>query len=265
MSESRARWERIQRASLLDETRLLSASAPGSWLYEDGSIFASVVPAAPDQPIANTVTYSSPATVVPSLVALTDVYRSARVDQWRVWAPEWHGEVAAALKRTGYVRTARLPAIVFDLVASEPPAIGDLDYDADCDMPTLGYVNQVAHASGTGLAAALVLRPQNLGVRIYRARVAGETAAVVAAMDHEGPEGPDCGVYFGATLPRFRRRGFGTRLVSAAITEARERGCITASGQASLMGAPVWAAMGFRTVFHFDTYEPKKQDGWTQP
>jgi GNAT superfamily N-acetyltransferase len=83
----------------------------------------------------------------------------------------------------------------------------------------------------------------------------------MATIDHApgpGARGPDCGIYFVATRERFRRRGLATRLMRAALAEARERGCATSSLQASGMGEPVYAAMGYEHCFRFHLYERRR-------
>jgi GNAT superfamily N-acetyltransferase len=204
------------------------------------------------------VTYTSTRGLLASLDEIASVYRAARVQAWAVWVPEWDRDVASELRARRYAVTARLPAIVMDLATFEPPDLSGFSYDAECDMSTLGRVNEVSHHDGQGLAVALVKRPQGLDLRIYRVRIEGEIAAVVSTADHAGVGGRDCGLYFGATVPSARGRGLGTRLLAAAMVEARDRGCLTASGQASVMAAPIWAGMGFETVFMFETYAPPK-------
>ncbi len=55
------------------------------------------------------------------------------------------------------------------------------------------------------------------------------------------------GIYFVATLEPFRRKGYGERLTWATVQEGITRGCSVASLQASEMGRPVYARMGFET------------------
>ena len=62
------------------------------------------------------------------------------------------------------------------------------------------------------------------------------------------------GVYAVGTLPAARRRGVGTALTWAAVAAGRAWGCDTIVLQASEMGFPVYAAMGFRTVVSYATF-----------
>lgn len=59
------------------------------------------------------------------------------------------------------------------------------------------------------------------------------------------------GVYAVGTRPAARRRGVGTALSWAAVAAGREWRCETTVLQASEMGYPIYAAMGFRTVVRY--------------
>ncbi len=62
------------------------------------------------------------------------------------------------------------------------------------------------------------------------------------------------GVYAVGTLPAARRRGVGSALTWAAIDAGRAWGCDTVVLQASEMGFPIYAAMGFRTVVEYAVF-----------
>ena len=62
------------------------------------------------------------------------------------------------------------------------------------------------------------------------------------------------GVYAVGTLPAARRRGVGTALTWAAVEAGRAWGCDTIVLQASEMGFPIYAAMGFRTVVEYTVF-----------
>ncbi len=57
-----------------------------------------------------------------------------------------------------------------------------------------------------------------------------------------------------ATLPDYRRRGYGTAMTWAAVAEGARRGATAAVLGASKMGAPVYRRMGFRHAGTFRTY-----------
>lgn len=62
------------------------------------------------------------------------------------------------------------------------------------------------------------------------------------------------GVYDVGTLPEARRRGVGTAASWAAVAAGIRWGCDPIVLQASEMGAPVYASMGFRTVVRYAVF-----------
>lgn len=66
------------------------------------------------------------------------------------------------------------------------------------------------------------------------------------------------GIYYVATLPDQRRRGFGEAMTSHAMREGVAAGCDISSLQASPMGLPIYTRMGFQQVGYYRTYVPKE-------
>ena len=64
------------------------------------------------------------------------------------------------------------------------------------------------------------------------------------------------GLYAVVTLPRARRRGIGTAMVVAPLTDARAAGFRTATLQASAGGQGVYARLGFLPCGAFREYKP---------
>jgi GNAT superfamily N-acetyltransferase len=56
---------------------------------------------------------------------------------------------------------------------------------------------------------------------------------------------PSAGFYNIATLPEFRKKGFGTAMTAYAMIEAVNKGCTTGILHASMMGEPVYHKMGY--------------------
>jgi ribosomal protein S18 acetylase RimI-like enzyme len=73
-------------------------------------------------------------------------------------------------------------------------------------------------------------------------RRGGEVVAAGLAFDHDG----DCRIYNISTLPDARRQGLGTAVTSALLDAAVERGCVTASLQATPMAEGLYTRLGFR-------------------
>lgn len=89
-------------------------------------------------------------------------------------------------------------------------------------------------------------------LRLYTGRVDG----VVVATSMLLATGSVAGIYWVATLEAQRGRGYGEALTWAAIVGGRELGCRIASLQASKLGRPVYARMGFEHVLDYAHYLP---------
>jgi ribosomal protein S18 acetylase RimI-like enzyme len=66
----------------------------------------------------------------------------------------------------------------------------------------------------------------------------------------------DCGIYNVSTMEQARRRGLGTALTALHAFDAVERGCRTASLQATAMAEGLYAAVGFRDLGRILEYVP---------
>ncbi|MBS1679759.1 MAG: GNAT family N-acetyltransferase [Actinobacteria bacterium] len=240
----------IQRGYLPLTVRMLAGSAPGSRLWERGALSAAIVPATPDQPMANRVITTSGRALVRHLPQIAVQYQAAGVRKWSIWT-ERHNETRDQLTAAGYDLASTEPAIMFDLTDFDPD-LGDLDYDDGGDMATLGEINGRAYPNGHGLSAAMVQTPADMDLRIYQARLNGEVVSMLATLDQF--DARDCTAHWAATLPEARGRRIAPRLLSAALADARKRGCLTASGTASPMGGPVWAKLGWHTMYDYDVF-----------
>ncbi|MQA74134.1 MAG: GNAT family N-acetyltransferase [Solirubrobacterales bacterium] len=262
----------IQQRALHDLMVFLGGAEPHSRLVERDGVTAAIVPATPTRSLPNSVTYADAGRLAASLDELAGEYESAGVDAWTVWTPDFDREAAAALEGAGHVLDGGPAAMILELDGFEVPDPGDLDHDSEADVATLGALNDVAYgdAHGPGLAPSFARRPEALDLRLYRALVGGEVASVLCTIDHLHPGGdaprdppaqagpgggPDCGIYFVATHPSFRGRGLATRLLAVALAGARERGCATSSLQASPMGEPLYAGLGYQRCFRLHMYE----------
>lgn len=67
--------------------------------------------------------------------------------------------------------------------------------------------------------------------------------------------GPVAGIYWVSTLEEFRGRGFGAAMSAHAVRVGQSLGCDMATLQASPMGRPVYARMGFEVTDDYRNYE----------
>jgi predicted GNAT family acetyltransferase len=80
----------------------------------------------------------------------------------------------------------------------------------------------------------------------------GECVATALAYEHDG----ECGIYNVGTLPHARRRGLALGVTATLLHEAIERGCETASLQATPMADRLYGALGFRDLGRILEYVP---------
>jgi hypothetical protein len=88
--------------------------------------------------------------------------------------------------------------------------------------------------------------------RLYAGRVEGAVVATSMTI----ATGAVAGIYWVATVEAQRGRGYGEALTWAAVRGGRELGCRIASLQASKLGRPVYARMGFEHVLDYVHYAP---------
>lgn len=237
---------------LADMVRLLGGASARSDVWHHPQLIAARVPRAPD-PLANVAVAHTHLTRG-ALRDLARAYHSAGVRAWSLRVPDPAYAAPQPLTAAGYRRLPDLPAMLLDLADLRTPDAPTLDH-VPADVVTLGAVNGLAYPAGNPFAAALARQPPGLALRVYAAHHANAVACVLATLDHAG----DCGVHFVATLPSGRGRGLPTRLLATALVDARRRGCRTSSLQATELGAPVYARLGYRTTHMIGSYERRSR------
>jgi GNAT superfamily N-acetyltransferase len=253
----------IQVRAFGDFLEMMSRASPGARVIERDGVAALVVPAVPRRSIPNSVIYRDAAALGAALDELAAAYADAGVEAWTVWVPEFDREAAELLQGAGHAFDGEPAAMVLDLAELQGLDIGDLEWEPADSMPLLGELNDRAyeHPPGDGYAPAFAQLPESVDLRLYLARVDGEPASVLATMDHQpvdGAPGPDCGIYWVATLAEYRGHGLSSKLLWTALAEARKRGCATSSLQASGMGEPIYAKLGYRSPYRYALYERRK-------
>ena len=163
----------------------------------------------------------------------------------------------AALQARGFVERDPVPGMQLDPIPDAAAGVAGLEVCHVSDAATLEDFQKTAF-EGFGLPAAsapLFLTEQLAGlpgVELFVGYVAGEpacTSALVTTTDIAG-------IYWVATLARFRGRGYGAALTWQAAWAGRKQGCRVAILQASELGRPVYARMGFvhdRDYARFDS------------
>jgi GNAT superfamily N-acetyltransferase len=243
---------RLQRRCLARWLRLLVAGAPDSKLFERGGMAAAVVPSAPQRSILNSVTYADAGDLAENLEAIAGAYERAGVVAWTVWVHEDDAAAAEVLAAAGHSLDGRPAAMSMELADFEAPDLGDLDWDSQANAAEIGTLNDRAYGWTSG-GAARGLRGLTAGptTHLYRARADGETASVAVIIDTDD----EASLVIVATEPERRGRGLSTRLVGAALAEARDRGMRTSTLQASAAGEPIYAQLGYQRFGHMQMWE----------
>jgi GNAT superfamily N-acetyltransferase len=145
------------------------------------------------------------------------------------------------------------PGMVLDR-ASVPSAPSPGVTVVPVDESGLDEYHQVFVQHGRPVELARQLFPPSFAadpdVQLFIGRLEGRAVGTAIAI-RSGDVG---GVYAVGTLPAARRRGVGTALTWAAVAAGRAWGCDTIVLQASEMGFPMYAAMGFRTVVRYTQF-----------
>jgi GNAT superfamily N-acetyltransferase len=252
MESDAAMWRRM-----LENMRAFFAfvadCAPDGRLIEVEGVTASVVPAAPDRSVVNSVVYDRVEALERVLDLLASEYERAGVRAWTVWVPEDDRAAAELLERVGHVLDARPAAMALELEGYEAAAAAELDLDPEPSMQDAARINDAAYGFAGDFERAFVRMPADRA-RLYVARVNGVPAATLASVRRGG----DCGIYLVATRGEARGRGLATALMGRALADALERGCTTSSLQATRLGEPVYAKLGYRKLGELHMWERRR-------
>jgi GNAT superfamily N-acetyltransferase len=235
-------------ATLIESWAYLASGSPGAEVDRIDDATIALFVHRPDREfLNNAVLGRRPADLEGTLGEIEARYDRAGIDRYAVWVHESDAPTAAALGSRGYrfdsaTRTMAMP----------------LDAFSGVDASGLDAV-EIAEAEPTEFWAVdedgldgLVPELDPAGAHFYVARLDGESVAMLMAFDHAG----DCGIYMVSTVEAARRRGIATALSAHAVAAARDRGCLTASLQATEIAERVYARVGFRDLGRWLEYVP---------
>jgi len=164
------------------------------------------------------------------------------------------------LESTGWRRKPEpIPGMTLAMPASPgKPPTGLAIQEVGTHEQLVGFREAAFRGFGYPVSAARIFLNERMlalpQVRLYAGLVDGavvSTSMLIAT-------GVVAGIYWVATLEQQRGRGYGEALTWAAIAGGREFGCRIASLQASKLGQPVYARMGFEHVLDYASLLPPK-------
>jgi GNAT superfamily N-acetyltransferase len=216
------------------------------WIDRDG-VGALVTPHVPRRSIVNCVIYERGSDVEAAYDWLEQVF--ADVDAWTVWVPDSDRTTATFLESRGHKLDAEPAMMVLDLSKFRP--VVAIPEWRRASLEELAAINDSAYPwrDGSIERALLGAAYDTDDFRLYTA----EDACVLGVSDVDG----DAGVFFVATLPEARGRGLAAGLLAAALLEARERGCDVSTLQATKVGEPVYARLGYQRLGAIEMWEKR--------
>lgn len=247
-----AAWLELVRGSMPPFWRVLAESTGGRVWQRDG-LTAAIVPGSPQRSFFNSVLYEDPESVVASIDELDRLYSDQGVDAWTVWVPETDTAVVWALEAAGHRLDATPRAMAMpigDLNAPEPDR--ELEIREEPDYELVSRLNEVAYGFAPGEFP--VMGGELPALRTYFGSIDGETVACAGAFTH----GSDCEIVFVAVLPEGRGRGISGRLMARALADAAEQGLETTTLQATKLGYPVYAKLGYADYGELQMWERRK-------
>jgi GNAT superfamily N-acetyltransferase len=199
---------------------------------------AALFPHEPERSVFNNALVE-PGADVPALEA---AYAARGIDRFAAWVHEDDGASRTDLERRGYDRDTTTRAMAMALDDARLPS-------PDPRVVPAGWPDHLAHLVRVGVPEGLLAGADGAAFHVVDG-VGG--AATGIAFDHDG----DCGIFNVGTLEPARRRGLGTAVTAALLRGARERGCRTASLQATPVAERLYAALGFRDFGRYLEFTP---------
>jgi GNAT superfamily N-acetyltransferase len=215
------------------EAMAISTRASGGRVVDLPGVRANIVPHLPDRSVFNAVTYTDANRLISAIDELAGLYESAEVHAWTVYVPESDIAVAHALQAHGHVLDAQPRAMARELADREPT------------QPTLPIDGLRVEAVENGDL------PSFHSVSVVRGT---DTLANVSVVDI----GPDCCVFYVATLPRARRLGLGEACLSHALAASADRGCTSSTVWSSHAGRRLYEKCGYRDYGPLQMWERRR-------
>jgi len=230
-------------ATLAASWAAYATGVDGAALHHLAGLVAAVFPSGPERGVYNNALLERGMTGArrrAAIDAMEATYFDAGVEQFAAWVHDSDPAMGSDLEQRGYhVDTSTLAmGSVLGTIDGPPPdlVLAELawdDYLRVFDLPP-------------GLLELADRDP----FRVLVALLGDEPVTTAMSFDHLG----DCGIYNVGTVERARRRGLGAAITAFQLYQAADRGCTTASLQATAMAERVYAATGFTPLGRYVEY-----------
>jgi ribosomal protein S18 acetylase RimI-like enzyme len=225
-----------------------AGSAGGALRRLDG-VSVAVFPTAPERAVYNNALLErrlGPARRAGAVDSMIAAYETAAVDHYAAWVHETDERMAAELRGRGYAvaETTRAMGVALPEASIAAPAV---------EVEPLEWRGYLEYLQLIGLPLGLLRGADPGAFHVLGVRWSREVVATAIAFDHDG----DCGIYNMSTREAYRRRGLGTALTRRHLGDAMDRGCATASLQATPIAERIYAGEGFRDLGRIREYAPR--------
>jgi GNAT superfamily N-acetyltransferase len=181
---------------------------------------------------------------VRALAALEDAYAQAGIARFAAWVHETDDALRINIEQRGYILDTTTRAMGIDLDDLQLPR-------PDIDLAPAQWSEYLRRE---GLPPDFLEAADHAAFHVLAAHETADEAGPVLAAALAYDFGTDCGIYNVGTVERARRRGLGSAITLAQLYAARDRGCRTASLQATPMAERLYAQLGFRDLGRFLEY-----------
>jgi hypothetical protein len=234
--------------------RVIARLLGGAIEEEDGAaLIATGLPAAMFNPVMVFQTPAEPR----ALIERARYFYGRRGLPWLIRAAGTAtAPIAQAAAESGLHASSPVPGMLLDPLAGTPPVVPGFEIRPVADERALDTYLEVL-GDGFGIPremTALLFTPawfETLDCTFYLGYLEGEPVATGMRFTSHGI----AGVYNISTLPGRRKRGLGEAITWRSALDGLAEGCVASSLQASEMGFPIYARMGFRHVVDYQTWD----------
>jgi GNAT superfamily N-acetyltransferase len=235
-------------ATLLASWEEYTRGSEGAALRRLEGVSAAVFPSGPERAVYNNALFDrdlGPRDRRAAVDVMETAYSAAGVKRYAAWTHQSDDGMRGELEARGYRIDQSTRAMAMSLRDVELVL-------PDAQLEELDWAEYVEYLRVAGAPPGLLSAADPNAFHVLAARAGGDVVATAIAFDLES----DCGIFNMSTLETVRRRGLGTALTARHLHDAFQRGCSTASLQATPMAERLYAEAGFHDLGRFLEYAP---------